>query len=179
MFNKDKTPKNNTRKNNKQTKQVAEKPMADATAPAKNDDDDWGAIGIIVKNTTNTTRSKKKTPAPKPEPIPEPIPEWEQVGMTEEEYKALRERTMQQMLQWQIENYTRNMIADLDSVSFWESRIETLEKSRERYNKKRGWSAEDVAAVDAIDAEIQECENEIARLEEYDDYEDDCCVEAY
>jgi hypothetical protein len=163
-------PKNNTRKNTKQTKQVADKPMADA----KNDDD-WGSIGIVMKN---TTRSKKNTVV-KPEPIPEPIPEWEQVGMTEEDYKALRERTAKQILQWQIEDYTRNMIADLDTISFWEHRIETLEISRERYNKKWGWSAEDVAAVDAIDAEIQECENEIARIEGYDDFENEYPIEAY
>ena len=163
-------PKNTTRKNTKQTKQVAEKPKADATAPANNEDE-WGFGSILVKSTPNTTRSKKKTPEPKPEPIPEPIPEWEQVGMTEEDYKAMRERTAKQMLEWQIENFNRNMLADFDTIAYWESRIETLEKSRERYNKKRGWSAEDVAAVEEIDAEIQECENEIARIEAYDDYD--------
>jgi hypothetical protein len=162
-------PKNTTRKNTKQTKQVAEKPKADATAPAN--EDEWGFGSILVKSTPNTTRSKKKTPEPKPEPIPEPIPEWEQVGMTEEDYKAMRERTAKQMLEWQIENFNRNMLADFDTIAYWESRIETLEKSRERYNKKRGWSAEDVAAVEEIDAEIQECENEIARIEAYDDYD--------
>lgn len=170
-------PKNNTRKNTKQTKQVAEKPMADATAPAT--DDDWGFGSILVKNTHNTTRSKKKTPEPKPEPIPEPIPEWEQVGMTEEDYKAMRERTAKQMLEWQIENFNRNMLADLDTIAYWESRIETLEKARERYNKKRGWSAEDLLAVEQIDQEICECEDEIDRIEAYDEYEVDEQIAAF
>lgn len=160
-------PKNTTRKNTKQTKQVAEKPKADTA-----NDDDWGFGNLIVKTNPNSTRSKKKTPEPKPEPIPEPKPEWEQVGMTEEEYRALQERMAKQMLEWQMETYRNNLIAELDSVAYWESRIESLEMSRQRYNKKRGWSGEDVAAVEEIDKEIQECENEISRIDGYEEFEE-------
>lgn len=166
-------PKNTTRK---QTKQVAEKPMA---VSAVENDDDWGSGSILVKTPGTATRSKKKTADPRTVHIPQPIPEWEQVGMKEEDYKAMQERTAKQMRQWQIENYTRNFIEDLDSISFWERRIESLETTRERYNQKRGWSAADVSAVQQIDAEIQECENEIARIESYDDFDNDQQVSAF
>lgn len=171
----------NSRKNTKQTKQVAEKPMADATAPATNNDDDWGCILVKSnpnsRNSTRSNKSKKSEPESQPEPVPEPPkPEWELVGMTEEDYKAMRERVNKMMLESQIETYKQNLLAEWDSIGYWEHRIETLERNRERYNKKRGWSAEDIAEVDQIDAEIKECENHIARIEgedAFDEYEDE------
>ena len=161
-----------TRKNNNKQSKPVDPPKMDPSVTVVDDDDD-GFGCIFVKNTPrNTTRSnKKKQPEPKPAPIPEPIPEWEQVGMTKEEYEALRQRVAKEMMDSQIENFKQAMLADLDSISFWEDRIESLERSRERYNKKRGWSADDLAAVEEIDAEIKECENEIARIESYDDFD--------
>lgn len=177
-------PNKNSRKNNtKQNKQVAEKPMADATAPATNNDDDWGCILIKSNpNSRNSTRSNKsKKSEPETEPVPEPPkPEWELVGMTEEDYKAMMERVNKMMLESQIETYKQNLLAEWDSISFWEDRIESLERERERYNKKRGWSAEDIAEVDQIDARIKECEDHIARIEEVDDFDEyDDGVPAY
>jgi hypothetical protein len=146
-----------------------------AATVVKDDDDDWGAAKIVVKSEPNQTRKKKAAPEPVKEPEPivvtPPIPEWEQVGMTEQEYKALRERVAKQMAEWQMENIRAAMEADLDSVCYWSSRLETLERCRERYNKKRGWSAEDIDAVNEIDAEIQECEDNIDRLEGWDSFE--------
>lgn len=165
-----------SRKNNKQVKQVSETPVPVASPELTVVDDDWGMGSILVKNTPrNTTRTNKKKNAeqePKPEPIPEPVPEWEQVGMTKEDYEALRQRMAKEMMDSQIETYKQNILAEMDTVSFWERRIESLEKSRERYNKKMGWSANDIAAVEEIDAEIKECEAEIDRIEEMDEYDD-------
>ena len=165
-----------SRKNNtKQVKQVAEKPMATATAPANNDDDDWGSGSILIKsnassrNSTRSNKSKKSESEPAPPP---PTPEWELVGMTEEDYKALCERVVKQMRESQLETYKQNMLAEWDSISFWERRIESLECSRERYNKKAGWSSSDIADVDEIDAEIKECEDHITRIEEMDDFDE-------
>lgn len=164
-----------SRKNNKQVKQVSETPVPVVASPEITVvDDDWGVSSIVPKNPVrNATRTnKKKNAEPKPEPIPEPIPEWEQVGMTKEDYEALRTRMAKEMMDSQIETYKRNVLAEMDTVDFWERRIESLEKSRERYNKKMGWSAEDIAAVEEIDAEIKECEDEISRIEEMDDFDE-------
>ncbi len=154
--------KNTTRKN---TKQV-EKPKAETTKV----DDDW-STNITVKSTTNTTR-KKKVKEPEPVPPPAPTPDWEKLGMTEQDYKAMLERVAKQMMEWQIENYKAALDADLDSISYWESRLDWLEQSRERYNKKRGWSAEDIYAVEEIDDQIKECEENIDRIESWDVYEE-------
>lgn len=126
-------------------------------------EDDW-VTNIVVKTTVNTTRSKKV----KPEPIPEPpriIPDWEKVGMTQAEFEAMMERVRKASREYEAQVYMENMLADLDSVSYWASRIETLEMCRERYNKKAAWSAEVIQAVNEIDAEIEECEGEIDRIE--------------
>jgi hypothetical protein len=166
-------PNKNVSRKNKQVK----KPMAVETKvetvktveTKEEEKDDWAGM-IVMKTSTNVTRKKKaviKEPEPEPVMVPS-VPEWEQVGMTEESYKAMRERVAKQMAEWQLENLKASMVADLDSIAYWESRIDTLERCRERYNKKAAWSAEDVQAVDNIDAEIQECEENIERLEEDD-----------
>jgi len=161
-------PSKNMTKKNKKVEAV--KPMA---ATVVKEDDDWGTGKIVVKSAPTQTRKKKPAPEPvkEPEVVTPPIPEWEQVGMTEQEYKALRERVAKQMAEWQMENIRAAMEADLDSVCYWTIRVETLERCRERYNKKRGWSAEDIDAVDEIDAEIQQCEDNIDRLEGWDSFE--------
>lgn len=65
--------------------------------------------------------------------------------------------------------YSRYKWGELD---FWYSRLESLEKRREYYNKKAAWSAKDVVEVDSIDNYINEC---IDIIDEYEDgmfYED-------
>ena len=155
----------------KNTNQVA-KPKAETTNTDTNtNDDDWGCI--LVKSTpssrgsTRSNKSAKHEPQPQPEPevVPE-IPDWEKVGMTEEDYKAMRERVTKQMQEFQRENYLAALAAEWDSPSYWLSRIETLERCRERYNKKRAWGAEDISGADAIDDEIAVCEENLARIEE-------------
>ena len=56
------------------------------------------------------------------------------------------------------------MIADLEDPEYYEYRIEQLERSREKYNKKMSWSAEDMEQIDAIDEEIKTAEKMIDRL---------------
>ena len=163
-----------TRKNNKQSKPVDPPKMDPSVTVVDDDDDGFGSILSKIAP-RNTTRSNKKKNTPPQPPPPAPVPEWEQVGMTQEDYEALRQRIAKEMMDSQIESYKQAMLDDLDSISFWEGRIETLERSRERYNKKRGWSADDIAAVEEIDAEINECENEIASIESLDDFDDTEC----
>lgn len=154
-----------SRKNSKQVKQVPEKPKAEDPAVAS-DDDGFGCVLIkSIANNRNVTRSNKKKRESAPPPPPPPVPEWEQMGMSEEEFVAFRERMVKQMLEWQMEDYKRNLLAEYDSIAYWENSIERLERSRERYNKKWGWSADDVAAVGEIDADIKECQENIARIE--------------
>jgi hypothetical protein len=148
--------------NKKQTsrKNQGVKPKADTPK-----DDEWGSI--IVKSAPNSrasTRSNKVKPEPIPEPSPA-IPDWEKVGMNKEDFEALMERMRKAQREYDAQVFLENMLADLNSPSYWYSRIETLEMCRERYNKKAAWSAEVIRAVDEIDAEIAECEGEIYRIE--------------
>lgn len=157
-------PTKNTSRKNKPVKQVTvEKPMASAT----NEDD---FISILVKNAPPTRKNKKKPveqqqeEAPPPAP---PIPDWEKVGMTQEKFESMMAQVAKDMRSWQMENYRNKMVNDLNSVSYWEDRIDMLEMQRERYNRKRAWSAKDILAIEEIDEEIAECEENIYELEAY------------
>lgn len=110
---------------------------------------------------------KEEEIAPEPEPEPEKprLPEWEEMGMTEEEYWAMRRRTADLMRQEQLENYRNYMLNQYDSVSYWKERMERLERMRDPYNKARGWSAITVSSVEYIDKQIEECKKEIQYLE--------------
>lgn len=142
-------------------------------------DDDWGNILIRVKPSSRNSTPKNKvviaTPSPRPEfleplspkpvtPPPPPPTPWEILGMAETDYHAMMGRVRQQMMDSMRETYMNNLLADLDSPSFWLGRIEQLEREREYFNKKRGWSALDIASVDRIDEEIKECEDELDRI---------------
>lgn len=81
--------------------------------------------------------------------------------MSEPEFLAMMKRVRDQQCESMRENYINNLLADFKRPSFWLRRIEQLEKEREYFNKKRGWSAMDITAVDRIDEDIQECENEL------------------
>ena len=94
---------------------------------------------------------------------PPPTP-WETLGMEETEYQAMMERVRKQMMEDMRKNYMENLLADMLRPSFWLRRIEQLEKEREYFNKKRGWSAADIQAVDRIDEEIGECQDELDNL---------------
>lgn len=77
-----------------------------------------------------------------------------------------------------VELYTMRMAEvweeEMERPEFWVNKIEQLEKEREKYNKKRGWSADDLDNVEKIDQEIKFCEYELDELtKEYDEYEEE------
>lgn len=157
--------------NKKQTTRKNQGAKPKAEAPKM--DDDW-ASNIVVKTAPNS-RSSTRTNKVKAEPLPEPpriIPDWERVGMTQQEFEQMMERVQKAARAYEAQVFVENMLDDLDSVSYWVSRIEALEMCRERYNKKAAWSAEVIRAVEEIDAEIKECEGEIDRIEG-EDWKDD------
>ncbi len=84
--------------------------------------------------------------------------------MEEADYHAMMDRVRKQQMEDMRKNYMENLLADLQRPSFWLRRIEQLEKEREYFNKKRGWSAGDILAVDRIDEEIAECEDELEKI---------------
>ena len=144
------------------------------------DDDDWGS-GLVLRPQTSrkTTPVNKKSVSPptsprpefleplSPKPITPPTPPptpWETLGMEETEYHAMMERLRKQYAEDMRKTYINNLLADLQRPSFWLRRIEMLEKEREYFNKKRGWSAADMIAVDRIDEEIAECQDELDNL---------------
>ena len=148
--------------------------------PAVVDDDDWGS-GLIIKTQTSrkTTpvNTKPKTPpsSPRPDfleplspkpltPPPPPPTPWETLGIEETEYHAMMERVRKQQMEDMRKTYMDNLLADLLRPSYWLRRIEMLEREREYFNKKRGWSAADMLAVDRIDEEIAECQDELDHL---------------
>ena len=98
--------------------------------------------------------------------------------MTKEEYEALCEKVKKQMIDSEVESIKQNMIADLDSISYWKSRIEKLQKMREPYNKKPAWSAEMMEQVEQVDLEIQECLDEIDKIKQKY-YKEECDEEEY
>ncbi len=172
MPNKSKSRNNSRNSSRKSTASSQGKPVA------KVEDDDFGGLSILMKSKPPT--SKKTTPtSPRPSfleplsptpvspatvPPPPPPSPWETLGMTEEDYVAMMERVRKQQIEFMRENYTNNVLADMQRPSFWLRRIEQLEKEREYFNKKRGWSAADMLAVDRIDEEINECQCELEDL---------------
>ncbi len=84
--------------------------------------------------------------------------------MTEMDFNAMMERVRKQQAEYNRQIYVQNMLDDLDNPSYWQGRIELLEREREFFNKKRGWSALDIATVERIDEQIAECEAEIDRI---------------
>lgn len=169
--------RNTTRSSN--TSQSSQNTTSTSTSTTVSNDDDF-SVGIKVKSSRNTTpknnNNKKDSPVvsnPEPEPEAEKprLPEWEEMGMTEEDYWAMRQRTAEQMRAYQLENYRNNMLKEYDSISYWKERLERFEKMREPYNKTRGWSALTVSSVEYIDKEIEECKNKIDYLESYSEEE--------
>lgn len=166
--------RNNSRKTNTSRNSVDSAPRVEA-------DDDWaGNIVMKSKPSSRNTTPKNKIvvntpPSPRPEfleplspkpitPPPPPPTPWETLGMTEEDYVAMMGRVRAQMMETMRKNYINNLLADLENPSYWLRRIEQFEKEREYFNQKRGWSAADIAAVERIDEEIQECEDELDRI---------------
>jgi uncharacterized small protein (DUF1192 family) len=128
------------------------------------------------KKSTPSNKSMAESPRPEfmeplsptesfspPPPTPPPSP-WEVLGMTETDFNAMMERVRKQQAEYDRRIYMENMLSDLNNPSYWQGRIDLLEREREFFNKKRGWSAMDIAAVEKIDKQIAECEEEIERI---------------
>jgi hypothetical protein len=88
------------------------------------------------------------------EPLPSPISE-----AIRKQWREDMKRNAEEYLNWE---------SSLPST--WEREIQRLEKERERFNRKAGWSASDMKRVEEIDEELKAC-NEI--LNRFYDYEED------
>jgi hypothetical protein len=86
--------------------------------------------------------------------------------MVETDYHAMMGHVMKQYSDGMRKTYVDNLLDEMDHPSYWLRRIEQLEKEREYFNKKRGWSAAEIFAVEKIDAEIQECQEELDSMED-------------
>jgi hypothetical protein len=62
------------------------------------------------------------------------------------------------------------MYSIFNDILFWERRMESLEKRRQRYSQKAAWSSEVIKLVEKIDLDIRECEVEIENLFSKVDY---------
>jgi hypothetical protein len=61
--------------------------------------------------------------------------------------------------------YTNNLANEWDSISFWESRIRSLERRRHRFVKKAAWSVRDLTEVEEIDEELREAHKRIEEIQ--------------
>jgi hypothetical protein len=141
--------------------------------------DDDGFASILVKtkqpSSRKTTPTSTDTPGPldtkrpefleplSPKPILSPNP-WDVLGMAEPEYDAMQQRVSKMYKEMDKKAYQDALLEELSDPGYWKGRIELLEREREFFNKKRGWSAADIACVDSIDAQIHECEDELERI---------------
>ena len=110
----------------------------------------------------------KEVPLPPSEPkTPPPTPSSNE-PKTDEELEAFYQN---QMIQHQKESYEGyfNWLETLPST--WEKRIQTLEQSRQKYNQKRGWSADDLYEAEAIDSDIAYCKQKLQEvLDDVDEF---------
>ena len=51
-----------------------------------------------------------------------------------------------------------------EEISFWEQRIESLERQRNLYTRKPAWTSQMIKDVEQIDYYINECEVELDKL---------------
>ncbi len=158
-------------RNNKSHKSTTSTKSTDSVTK---EDDDFGSILKFTKPSSRRSTPKMVSPdsptteyiisTPSTPPSPPPPTPWDLLGMTEEDFVAMQQRVYQRMLEYDREVYVQNMLDDLNNPSYWQRRMESLEKEREYFNKKRGWSAADMVCVERIDADLQECEDEIERI---------------
>ena len=84
--------------------------------------------------------------------------------MPEGEYKAMMDRVFARYEEIDRENYANALLEEFQHPRYWTARMNQLEKDREFFNKKRGWSAAEMACVERIDMEIEDCEVELDRI---------------
>ena len=90
------------------------------------------------------------------EPLPSP-----KTTAFRKTYEEDLKRRQQEFLEW-----------EANQPSTWMREIERLERERERFNKKRSWSAKDLAEVEKIDACIKDCEGILDRIIEEEEDEE-------
>jgi hypothetical protein len=162
---------NKTKSRNNSRKSTA---SSQGTPSVSVSNDEIPSIIITRKAPTSRKTTPKSDDSLRPEfmeplspkaltPTPPPTP-WESLSMPEEDYIAMIERVKARYREMEREEYERVLLRELNVPRFWKDRIEHLEQEREYFNKKRGWSAIDIACVDRIDAEIEECESELERI---------------
>jgi hypothetical protein len=160
------------------------KSTASTSSPAlQSKDDDFPSIVIAnkplsIKKKTPDTTSPAQSPRPEfLEPLvctptspapPAPQP-WDTLGISEPEYHAMNQRLQAMYRESERKTYQESLLRDMNDPMYWELRMEQLEREREFFNKKRGWSAGDIMCVDRIDAQIKECEDELERISSYED----------
>jgi hypothetical protein len=145
------------------------------------EEDEFASIIVKTKQPSSrksTPNSNSKTTTPSadekrpdfleplpssPKPTPASTP-WDVLGMSETDYYAMMDRVKKMYLEMDKKAYQYALEEELNSPSYWRMRMEHLEKEREYFNKKRGWSAMDIACVDNIDAQIYECEQELEQM---------------
>ena len=112
-------------------------------------------------------------PKPKEDPKPQvqiktPAPNSPRPDFLEPLSPASMQKKLTVDMQQRITDYWNYQ---MEQPWFWEEKIELLEREREKYNKKRGWSGKDLAAVEAIDEEIKYCLKNLEELQ-YSEEED-------
>ena len=114
------------------------------------------------------------TPKEAPKPISKPLIKTPPQSPRPEFMEPLSPATIQKKREAEMqERIKAYWDSAMEQPWFWEERIERLEKEREKYNKKRGWSANDLAAVEAIDAEMKYCLRNLEEIKENDSYSED------
>lgn len=138
-------------------------------------EDDIPSIVIVSRKPSSrkTTPSSTAPKSPRPEflePLsvspssPHPSSPYESLGMTEAEYEALRARVFAEFREQRKRELQEKLLAELKAPAYWLRRIELLEKEREPFNKKWGWSAAEQTYVESLDEQIKECEDELDLL---------------
>ena len=131
-------------------------------------EEDFPSI-VVSQKAPSSRKSTPKTPRPEfleplsPGPASAQSP-WERIGLTEEEYTALQERVRNAFVTERKKEYNVFLLAEMEMPAFWSRRMDQLEKEREVFNKKWGWSAAELARVEQIDEELKECQEEFDRL---------------
>lgn len=132
--------------------------------------DEDGFPSVVIRYTQPTSR--KTTPkSPRPEflePLsptpPAPSTPWQLLEMSEADYNAMMNRVFARYREIEKESFKLGLLADVDDPRYWTIRMEQLERERAYFNKKRGWSAAELACVERIDLELEECEMELDRI---------------
>lgn len=89
---------------------------------------------------------------------------WDMLGMPEVEYHAMMYRVFTRYEEIGQDTYRHSLLEDLNDPSYWTLRMNQLEREREFFNKKAAWSAAEMACVEQIDLELEECEMELDRI---------------